>query len=1324
MSVKLSKNITSTWKKADWLSLDLPFVKSKKEGVALLKLIKKLQFQDNLVKNKKISSKEEVKKLFNTVNKIKEAIPTITNKLNKFVSNSKTNELPVPWKKFHKSVKIQPNSKNIKDYHKYFKVVSPALQQQIFSFMYNKGNKRTIKVQYNIKVVMEKLDPVSLEVIDTQEFPFYSGYVLEILNVKQIKPVIELMKSRIITKIEKFVRGHSMWRIKQMKEGYINVMNYNPINAGSYIELPDVLKNKKAITNLQNKDNKCFDLHIVAGLHRQELKKAFKNPKSLKPFRDLLKNYSFPEHNGVLVANESISIYEDIIKHNINVLIYDDNKVKPHYSSGSDYPEEINLLLIGDDNGNYHYTLINDVSKLLCEQVDKHKHKLFYCMSCFYHTRDKNLIKEHRKSCTKKGVCKIGMPEKDLKFTNWGKTLRVPFVTYGDFEAINEKVTNGVVSGKTEKKTIHKVSGGNYITIKDNEIVNEEIFFGEHSDRELVKSLVKSLENLHYQNFYEKKPIKMTNEDWDNYNTSKHCHICGEGFSMSLDGYKKYQKDNEKLHPEHPVRDHCHLTGTFRGKAHNSCNLLYRQRSVFPVIFHNLKGYDGHLIVKALGKDYVKNVKVIPMNREKFISFSLMYRVKRKGKDVVIVDEDDNEDTINFEEITTMEIRFIDSFNFMNTSLEKLSDILEDNDFKLTMDFVNRISGDLDEQSIKDRFKLLRKKGVYPYDYMDNFDKFKYQLPETDDAYVNTLEYETDRYSKLNDKQKANVIKDKLHAKLVYKTFGCENMRHYHDLYLKSDVFLLADIFERFRNIAMDKFKLDPCHYYTLPSMAFDALLKYTKIELELFKEGQEDMYFFMEDAKIGGISGTGGKRYAKANNKYLEGYDKNVLSNFIMYCDANGLYSWAMSQKLPVGSFKWIPVEEFDLQKAYDNIDSDFGYFLEVDVELPEKFHDQQNDFPCFPENIVIEEEYLSPLQMDLKERLNCGDAKVPKLTCNLLPKTKYKIHIKCLKLYCSLGWKITKIHRVLEFKQKAWMKPYIDLCMNERKKTNNEFEKDFWKLSANAVYGKTMENVRNRCNIKLVLDEEKAQKLTNKPTLKTAPELIGEELYLFEMNKETITLDKPIYVGIAILNISKYLMYDFFYNTLRVKYPSCRLLYTDTDSFVFEVFTDDLYKDIEDDLTLREYFDFSNYPKDHPLYDEKNKKVVGKFKDETQSKIIKECIALKAKQYYIGVDTEIEKDKEKKTGKGIKKAVLNNIEQSRYFNAIFHNNDEKKMIYNEKMTFIRSQKHTINTVTINKVCITSFDDKKTILDDNTEQISFGHWRLEKMKQTGIYRL
>lgn len=1306
MSVKFSKNITSTWKKADWLSLDLPFIKSKKDGVALLELIKKLQFQDNLVKNKKISSKEEVKALFIKANKIKEVIPTITTKLTKFVSNYKSEEVSVPWKKFHKSVRVIPNSKNIKDYHRYFKVVSPALQQQIFSFMYNKGNKRTVKVQYNIKVVMEKLDPITWEIVDTQEIPFYSGHVLEILNVNQIKPIIELMKSRIITKIEKFVRGHSMWRIKQMKEGYINVMNYNPLKAGSYIELPDVLKHKKALTNIQNKDNKCFDLHVVAGLHRTELKKAFKNPKSTKPFRKYLEKYDFPEHNGVLVANESIVVYENIIKRNINVLIYEDNKVKPYYSSSNDYQDEINLLLFGDD-GNYHYCLINDVSKLLCEQVDKHKHKLFHCMSCFYHTRDKERIKEHRQTCTKKGVCKIGMPEKDLKFTNWGKTLKVPFVSYGDFEAINEPCN--MVSGKTEKKTVHKVSGGNYITLKDGEIINEQLFFGEDSDRELVKSLVKSLEDLHYKFFYEKKPIVMTNQDWYNFNTSKKCHICGEGFSMTLDKYKQYQKETDKLHPEHPVRDHCHLTGAFRGKAHNSCNLLYRQRSIFPVIFHNLKGYDGHLIVKALGKDYVKNVKVIPMNREKFISFSLMYRVKQKGKDIVIVDEEDNEDTINFEEITTMEIRFIDSFNFMNTSLEKLSDILEDQDFKLTMDFVNRISGDLEEQSVMDRFKLLRKKGVYPYDYMDNFNKFNFQLPENDNAYVNTLEYEVSEYHKLNDKQKANVIKDKLHAKLVYKTFGCKNMREYHDLYLKSDVFLLADIFERFRGIAMDKFKLDPCHYYTLPSMAFDALLKYTKIELELFKEGQEDMYFFMEEAKIGGISGTGGKRYAKANNKYLENYDSSTLSNFIMYCDANGLYSWAMCQKLPVGSFKWVSVEEFNLQKAFDTVDSDFSYFLEVDVLLPKKFHDQQNDFPCFPENTIIEEKFLSPLQIDLKEKLQCGNADVPKLTCNLMPKSKYKIHIKCLKLFVSLGWQITKIHRVLEFKQKAWMKPYIDLCMNERKKTNNEFEKDFWKLCCNAVYGKTMENVRNRCNIKLVLDEEQAQKLTNKPTLKNAPELISEEMYLFEMNKETITLDKPIYVGIAILNLSKWLMYDFFYNKLRCKYPNCRLIYMDTDSFIFEVFTEDIYQDIQEDAVFRENFDFSNYPKDHPLYSESNKKVVGKFKDECGSKIIKECIGLKAKQYYV----EIDNDTSKKTGKGIKKTVLNNIEQSRYYNAIFHNNDEKKMIYNEQMTFIRSQKHTINTVTVNKVCITSYDDKKYICADNIHQLSFGHYLL-----------
>ena len=1307
MSVKLSKNITSTWKKADWLSLELPFIKSKKDGEKMLKLVKKLTFQDNLIKNKKLSSKEEVKAVLNKLNKIKEAVPTITNKLNKYISNYKTEEFNVPWKNFHKSVKIQPNIKT-KDIHKYFKTIQPALQREIFSFMFNKGKKRAVKVQYNIKAVMEKVIPNKLE-RETREPLFYSDDVVEILNVRQIKPIIEVLKSRILKKIEKYCREGSFWRVKEIKEGFINVMNYNPINAGSYIELPDKLKHKKAITNIQNKDNKCFDLHIVAGLHRQELKKAFKNPKSTKPFMEFVKKYPFPEHNGVLVADETISIYENIIKRNINVLIYEDNNVKPHFSSSNEYPEEINLLLISE-NENYHYTLINDVSKLLYEQVDKHKHKLHFCMSCFYHTRNKELMTEHKKTCNKKGIGKIKMPEKNLKFTNWGKTLKVPFVTYGDFEAINERISQK--SNKTEKKTIHKTSGGNYITVKDGKIVKEELFFGENSDKEMIKSLVKHFEKTHYDYFYEKKELNMTPENWNVYNNSKKCHICGEGFTKTFDEYKKYKEEHKKLHPEHPVRDHCHLSGKFRGKAHNQCNLLYRQRSVFPVIFHNLKGYDGHLIVKALGKDYVNNVKVIPMNREKFISFSLMYRVKRQGKKVVIVDETNDEETVNFDEITTMEIRFMDSFNFMNTSLEKLSNILEDNDFKFTMDFVNRISADLEENEVNERFKLLRKKGVYPYEYMDNFNKFNYQLPENINAYISTLEYEKNEWYKLKVKQRANALKDKLHAKLVYKTFGCKDMRDYHDLYLRSDVFLLADIFERFRNISMDKFQLDPCHYYTLPSMAFDALLKYTKIELELFKEGDEDKYFFMEDAKIGGISGTGGKRYAKANNKYLKDYNKEILSNFIMYCDANGLYSWAMTQKLPYGSFKWVNVEDFDLQKAFETVDSDYSYFVEVDVELPKEFHDIQNDLPCFPENIIIKDEYLSSLQKETKDTLNCSGGVVPKLTCNLLPKTKYKIHIKCLKLYCSLGWKITKTHRVLEYKQKAWMKPYIELCMNERKKTNNEFEKDFWKLCCNAVYGKTMENVRNRCNIKLVLDEQVAQKLVNKPTLKNSPELIGEELYLFEMTKETITLDKPIYVGIAILNLSKWLMYDFFYNTLRKKYPNCRLLYMDTDSFIFEVFTDDLYKDIQEDAIFRENFDFSNYPKEHPLFDNTNKKVVGKFKDECGGKIIKESINLKAKQYYI----DIENDKDKKTGKGIKKSVLETIEKTRYYNAIFHNFEKDKMSYDETMTFIRSQKHTINTVSINKVCITSFDDKKFICNDNIEQLSFGHYKISNV--------
>ena len=289
------------------------------------------------------------------------------------------------------------------------------------------------------------------------------------------------------------------------------------------------------------------------------------------------------------------------------------------------------------------------------------------------------------------------------------------------------------------------------------------------------------------------------------------------------------------------VKDHDHLTGEFRGAAHNQCNLQYQLPKFVPVLFHNLSGYDSHLFIKQLGKSH-GSINCIPNNDEKYISFSKSLAIDEKK----------------------FEIRFIDSFKFMASSLDALSKDLSREQFRE----MNKVfEGDTD---------LLIRKGVYPYDYMDNFDKFN----ETGLPPINEF------YSRLYD---SNVDKkDYAHAQKVWSNFDKKNMGEYHDLYLKTDVILLADIFENFRDVCLKNYKLDPAWYYTSPGLSWDALQKKTGIKLDLLSD--INMILFVEAGIRGGVSMIS-NRYGKANNKYMENYNHNEESKFITYLDANNLY-------------------------------------------------------------------------------------------------------------------------------------------------------------------------------------------------------------------------------------------------------------------------------------------------------------------------------------------------------------------------------------------------------------------------------------------------
>ena len=298
------------------------------------------------------------------------------------------------------------------------------------------------------------------------------------------------------------------------------------------------------------------------------------------------------------------------------------------------------------------------------------------------------------------------------------------------------------------------------------------------------------------------------------------------------------------------------------------------------------------------------------------------------------------------------------------------------------------------------------------------------------------------------------------------------------------------------------------------------------------------------------------------------------------------------MSQALPTGDFKWTKVKPEEISKLAKLKNK--GYLLEVDVKYPKELHDSHNNLPLCK-----------------KLKINGVETLVP----DLFDKVRYVIHIRALDQALKHGLVLEKIHPAIEFDQSDWMKGYIDFNTQLRTKAKNDFEKDFYKLMNNCVFWKTMESVQKHRNIKLVTSKEAYLKTVMKPSFKSGV-LFGENLMGCEMGKIKVVMNKPVYLGQAILDLSKIIMYEFHYDYMIPKYGErLNLCYMDTDSLISDIETKDFYNDIADDVPTR--FDTSGYLPDRPLPTGLNRKVIGLMKDELGGEIMEEFVTLRSKMY-----------------------------------------------------------------------------------------------------------
>ena len=418
----------------------------------------------------------------------------------------------------------------------------------------------------------------------------------------------------------------------------------------------------------------------------------------------------------------------------------------------------------------------------------------------------------------------------------------------------------------------------------------------------------------------------------------------------------------------------------------------------------------------------------------------------------------------------------------------------------------------VEREAVDARLTLLKRKGVYPYEWVDSFERFQ----ET------SLPPKADFFSKLSGKSISDDDYD--HAQLVWDTFKADmipseqfTMGAYHDIYLRTDVLLLADVMRNFRQMCITFYGLDPWRFHTIPGFSLEAGLRMTKAVISLIQD--PDMHLFIEAGMRGGVACIS-KRLAEASDVP----DEDGMKDFLLYLDANNLYGWAMSQPLPTGGLTWEEEQTDFVPEAWPD-DGERGCLLEVDIHCPRELHDFFKDYPPAPEKKEISYDMLSDRQRELLAAFTDNpDAwtSVSKLVPSLESKTKYVVHYRALKLYLQLGMKVTKVHRILSFDQRPWLREYIDFNTTQRAATSSNFLKNLFKLMKNSIFGKTMENVRNRRQIEFAQTERRMKKLVARPTFHSQM-IISEELSAVENYKTSVKLDKPIMVGQAILDLSK---------------------------------------------------------------------------------------------------------------------------------------------------------------------------------------------------------
>lgn len=1069
--------------------------------------------------------------------------------------------------------------------------------------------------------------------------------------------------------------------------------------------LPEALKHKKAVINPPSDGQNCFLYACLAVIHHgsESLRKAPHRRSTYRPWlQDLnLTGVEMPVglHNLAAVEKQNENFCFSVLTWQggkVEVLRQPTAKLAsgrriisllylPNNSSSTNLESEEPVSdgsSIENDSQRGHWCGIVHLDRLLNSKHGLYQRK--WCERCLSAFHSMERLEQHRQDCYQSDdfVVRELMPSSDsnmLLFKSWEKTVSPPFVAYADIEAFNSPCEQTAGDNRV-LLTEHQPAAAGYAIVQRTGTAGPQLFtadnglkiFQNGESESCIEKFLKSLEQTakcvyQWNKIYSYQPKLKDSESNKAFNESSACHYCKVGFS----------DQNSKNW------DHDHLTGEFKGASCSDCNLRAQLRRRFlPVFFHNLAGYDMHLLfTTALRRMKGWKLSVVPHSMERYLSL-------RAEMVVDIVEFNGRQRPIFFT------IQFLDSLQFLNCSLQSLMSNMALDECKSTMQMKKGFPLLTDE--------VLLAKGVFPYDF----------LRTKNDLLVAALPSQSDFFNTLTKSECCD--EDYERAKQAWREFQANNLGDYMLAYLELDIRQLADIFESFRRLSLEDDGLDPVHYISTPGLSFDSALKTTGAKLELLTD--VDMHRMFERGIRGGITFVNVHHVEAQSSSGAASAETSTAD--LIPLDVNNLYGVALSMALPVRGFRWVESStlEFWTEDAILNLedDSSQAFLLEVDLIYPDSIHKRTEELPLAPEKGKIEFDLFPEFMKELWQQLHPDATSYhpcQKLLLTCFDKERYVVHSKILKFYLQQGMKIGKFHRAIEFQQEKVFEPYILKNSERRSQANSDFEKNYYKLKNNSLFGKTMENVRKRRDIRICTDAHQAKVLASKPNLKDFI-IINEDISIFQLAKGSIKLNRPIYVGQCVLDHSKFVMYSLFYCQLKSRFEAnpnskVRLCGGDTDSLFLCMENLDVENIVLPEMIKAGLLDTSNYPDNHALKSNQLKAKLGCLKNEAAGEKFTEWILLRPKLYSMLAEGRHSKIS-KKVAKGVQKCVVKQeISHQDYWQA-FHCLQELTV----HVRRIGSLKHRVFTMDQSKRALTAWEDKRAWIDSN-ESLPFGHCAL-----------